>query len=48
MTEPCLAVHRRYAVETVAAETLQAEGSSALVYAPGPYRVGFFRLRGTK
>jgi hypothetical protein len=48
MTAPCLMVRRRYAVEPLLVERLDTQGYSALTYAPGPYEIGFFRLRERK
>jgi hypothetical protein len=45
MTDVCASVHRRYAAEALAVEELDSEGYSPLIYAPGPFRIGFFRLR---
>jgi hypothetical protein len=44
MTPPCLAVHERYATEPLLVEDLRTEGYSALRYARGVYRIGFYRL----
>jgi hypothetical protein len=44
MTAACAAVHARYALDPLFLETLNTEGYSLLRYAPGPYRIGFFRV----
>ena len=47
MTQPCRAVHQRYAAEPLLVEDLHTEGYSALRYAQsgrGVYRIGFYRL----
>jgi hypothetical protein len=48
MTEPCLAVHRRYVLDPIVVEDVTTEPYSPLPYANGgrgPFRIGFFRLR---
>lgn len=40
----CLAVHQRYVLTPVVEEVLDAPGYSLMPYAPGPFRVGFYRL----
>jgi hypothetical protein len=45
LSSPCRAVHERYDLEPVAVTELDTTGFSLLVYAPPPYRIGFFRLR---
>jgi hypothetical protein len=44
MTPVCRAVHERYVTEPLFVTDLNTTGYSPLVYAPGPYRIGFFRL----
>jgi hypothetical protein len=45
MTAPCQAVLAHYVAEPLLVEDLDAPGYSGLQYAPGPYRIGFFRLQ---
>jgi hypothetical protein len=45
ITAPCQMIHERYATEPWLVEHLDTEGSSALSYAHGPFRIGFYRLR---
>ncbi len=44
MTEMCAAVHRRYTLEALHITDLDTKGYSAMSYADGPYRIGFYRL----
>jgi hypothetical protein len=44
MTLPCRAVHERYVAQPLLVQELHTQGYSALRYAGGPYRIGFFRL----
>jgi hypothetical protein len=45
MTAPCQAVLQHYVADPLLVEDLDAPGYSGLQYAPGPYRIGFFRLK---
>jgi hypothetical protein len=45
MTPACRAVHERYELEPIVFTDLDTTGYSALVYSPGPYRIGFYRLK---
>jgi hypothetical protein len=48
MTDPCRAVHERYAAEPLRVEDLHTEGYSPMRYAQGGrgvYRIGFYRLK---
>jgi hypothetical protein len=44
----CQAVHERYATVPLQVEVLDTQGYSHLAYAPGPYRIGFYRLEGLR
>lgn len=44
MTAVCRAVHDRYAARPIAVADLDTTGYSAMQYAHGPYRIGFYRL----
>lgn len=48
MTPVCSAVHQRYVTEPLFVEELHTTGYSPLVYAPGPYRIGFLRLSASR
>jgi hypothetical protein len=51
MTLPCQAVHERYVAEPLFVEDLDTQGYSTLRYARGgrgPYRIGFFLLKGAR
>lgn len=45
MTPACRAVRERYVAEPLFVTDLDTKGYSALIYAKGPYRIGFYRLR---
>lgn len=45
MSGVCRAVHERYTLEPLSLATLDTTGYSWMQYAPGPYRIGFYRLR---
>jgi len=44
MTAACRAVHDRYEARPIAVVDLDTTGYSAMQYAHGPYRIGFYRL----
>jgi hypothetical protein len=48
MTDLCRAVHERYATEPLFIEDLDTTGYSPMMYAPGPFRIGFYRLLGLR
>ncbi len=45
ITAACRAVAEHYELEPIMFEDLDTTGYSAVVYAPGPYRIGFYRLK---
>ncbi len=45
LTPPCEAVHEHYLAQPLFTAELDTEGYSWLQYAPGPFRIGFFRLQ---
>jgi hypothetical protein len=48
MSELCRAVHERYVAEPLFIENLDVKGYSPMIYAPGPFRIGFYRLSGLR
>lgn len=48
MTPFCRAVLERYVTEPLFVENLNTTGYSAMSYAPGPFRIGFYRLTGLR
>jgi hypothetical protein len=45
ITPACRAVLEHYELEPMMFADLDAPGYSAVVYSPGPYRIGFYRLK---
>jgi hypothetical protein len=48
LSPECAAVYERYVAEPLLVEDLDTEGYSLMPYAPGPFRIGFFRLEAAR